>query len=88
MRGAFRTLEARIDFRFTPRGWEHWSFRGNGWRRILSGERQQYLKNAYRVARQGIVVVVPRGDDEDATRRPAFYDETFEYLARCGMSPI
>jgi hypothetical protein len=57
------------DFRFTPEGWQHWSFRGNGWQRILAHERQSYLKNAYRVlltrARQGMVVVVPRGDDED-----------------------
>ncbi len=80
------------DFRFTPRGWEPWSFRGNGWQRIRSVDRQRYLKNAYRVlltrARQGMVVVVPRGDDEDPTRHPAFYDDTFEYLARCGLSPI
>jgi hypothetical protein len=37
------------DFRFTPQGWHHWSFRGNGWQRILAHERQSYLKNAYRV---------------------------------------
>ena len=77
------------DFRFKPRGWEHWSFRRNGWQRIRSAERQRYLKNAYRVlltrARQGMVVVVPRGDDEDPTRPPTFYDDTFDYLARCGM---
>jgi DUF2075 family protein len=80
------------DFRFTHRGWEHWSFRGNGWQRILAADRQRYLKNAYRVlltrARQGMVVVVPRGDNEDPTRRPAFYDETFDYLAGSGMSQI
>lgn len=78
------------DFRFTPRGWEHWSFRGNSWQRILSPDRQRYLKNSYRVlltrARQGMVVVVPRGDDEDPTRSPVFYDGTFEYLASCGMT--
>jgi hypothetical protein len=80
------------DFRFKRHGWEHWSFRGNGWQRIRSPERQRYLKNAYRVlltrARQGMVVVVPRGDDEDPTRLPAFYDETFDYLTRCGLSLI
>lgn len=80
------------DFRFTSRGWEHWSFRGNRWERIRSPERPRYLKNAYRVlltrARQGMVVVVPRGDDEDPTRRPVFYDSTFEYLASCGLAPI
>jgi len=80
------------DFRFTRQGWEHWSFRGNGWQRILAHDRQRYLKNAYRVlltrARQGMVVVVPRGDDKDPTRDAAYYDETFDYLSRSGMSLI
>jgi hypothetical protein len=80
------------DFRFTPEGWQHWSFRGNGWQRIRAHERQRYLKNAYRVlltrARQGMVVVVPRGDDEDPTRDSAYYDQTFDYLTRSGMSLI
>jgi hypothetical protein len=80
------------DFRFAPEGWQHWSFRGTGWQRIRAHERQSYLKNAYRVlltrARQGMVVVVPRGDDDDPTRDPAYYDQTFDYLSRSGMSLI
>jgi hypothetical protein len=35
-----------------------------------------------------MVVVVPRGDDEDPTRDPAYYDETFDYLRSSGMSLI
>jgi hypothetical protein len=81
------------DFRFSPtKGWDPWSFRGKRWQRIRSGERQRYLKNAYRVlltrARQGMVVVVPRGDDEDPTRDPAYYDPTFDYLVRSGVPVI
>jgi hypothetical protein len=80
------------DFRYTAQGWQHWSFRGNGWQHILSHERQRYLKNAYRVlltrARQGMVVVVPLGDEEDPTRDPAYYDQTFDYLSSSGMSLI
>ncbi len=80
------------DFRFTPEGWDHWSFRGSRWERIHSLERRRYLKNAYRVlltrARQGMVVVVPQGDDEDPTRHPTYYDPTFDYLVRSGMSVI
>ena len=37
------------DFRHTNQGWEHWSFVGDRWNRVRKLERQQYLKNAYRV---------------------------------------
>jgi hypothetical protein len=80
------------DFRFAGDGWDHWSFRGNRWERIQSPERRRYLKNAYRVlltrARQGMVVVVPPGNDEDPTRRPTYYDPTFNYLVQTGISVI
>jgi len=80
------------DFRFTAGGWQHWSFRGNGWQHIRAAERQRYLKNAYRVlltrARQGMVLVIPRGDAEDPTRDPAYYDDTYDYLRRSGMQVI
>lgn len=80
------------DFRHSGDRWDPWSFRGNSWQRIRSSERQAYLKNAYRVlltrARQGMVVVVPEGDSEDPTRAPSYYDGTFDYLRRCGMSVL
>jgi hypothetical protein len=72
------------DFRHSAGGWVHHSFRGNRWQRVNKPDRQKYLKNAYRVlltrARQGMVIVVPRGDPDDPTRDPAFYDPTFDYL--------
>lgn len=77
------------DFRHSSSGWNHWSFRGDKWQRIRKQQRQSYLKNAYRVlltrARQGMVIVVPSGDPSDATRSPAFYDDTFEYLKELGL---
>lgn len=77
------------DFRYTKNGWEHRSFRGNKWQKILKPERQIYLKNAYRVlltrARQGMVIVVPEGDSEDLTRASAYYDPTFAYLEKIGF---
>lgn len=80
------------DFRHTELGWSHWSFHGNRWKRIKKRERQEYLKNAYRVlltrARQGMVIVVPEGEPEDPTRRAGFYDGTFEYLRGVGMAVI
>jgi hypothetical protein len=80
------------DFRHTPNGWQHWSFTGDRWNHIRKPERQTYLKNAYRVlltrARQGMVIVVPAGDSDDPTRKPQFYDPTFEYLRKIGFRAI
>jgi Schlafen group 3, DNA/RNA helicase domain len=78
------------DFRYSQEGWEHWSFKGSSWQRINKQERRIYQKNAYRVlltrARQGMVIVVPEGDSKDHTRNPDFYDGTFEYLKRVGLT--
>lgn len=80
------------DMRFTPAGWENWSFKGNKWLRILKDARKDYQKNAYRVlltrARQGMVLVVPEGDAGDHTRLPAFYNSTYEYLQSIGFPVI
>jgi len=77
------------DFRYSHMGWEHRSFVGDKWNAINKVDRQVYLKNAYRVlltrARQGMVIVVPPGDAQDPTRKPAFYDSTFNYLCRIGF---
>lgn len=77
------------DLRFHNDGWLHRSFRGNKWQRINKADRQAYLKNAYRVlltrARQGMVIVVPEGDENDPTRLPSLYDSTFEYFNRIGI---
>ena len=80
------------DFRYTKNGWQHWSFKGNKWQKINKLERQNYLKNAYRVlltrARQGMVIVVPEGDEKDHTRPSKFYDSTFNYLKEIGFIEI
>ncbi len=80
------------DFRYSLGGWEHWSFCGDRWNHIKKKERQNYLKNAYRVlltrARQGMVIVVPPGDSEDKTRNPGSYNPTFEYLKEVGFAII
>jgi hypothetical protein len=78
------------DFRYTPHGWDHKSFVGDRWNRINKPERRLYQKNAYRVlltrARQGMVIVVPPGDSHDHTRKPEFYDPTFNYLREIGFA--
>ena len=80
------------DFRYTPHGWEHKSFCGDRWNRINKPERRLYQKNAYRVlltrARQGMVIVVPPGDADDLTRKPEFYDPTYQYLQDFGFATI
>lgn len=77
------------DFRFNEKGWRHFSFSGNMWKNIKSDERKQYLKNAYRVlltrARQGMVIVVPNGDEDDHTRNSEYYDPTYNYLVKIGF---
>ena len=77
------------DFRYSKNEWEHKSFCGSRWNNIKKQERKNYLKNAYRVlltrARQGMVIVVPKGDPEDPTRNPKFYDPTYEYLREIGF---
>ena len=40
---------------------------------------------AEHAARQGMVVFVPKGDQQDYTRPPKFYDETYEFLSSCGL---
>ncbi len=77
------------DFRYSENGWEFKSFVGDRWNQIRKTERQVYLKNAYRVlltrARQGMVIVIPNGDDEDHTRDKSYYDVTYLYLSSIGL---
>lgn len=80
------------DFRFSDGAWLHHSFVGDNWQRIRKEERQSYLKNAYRVlltrARQGMIIVVPEGSEDDPTRSPAYYDGTFNYLESFGLPVV
>jgi len=80
------------DFRHTMDGWDHWSFRGSKWQRVNQSERRLYQKNAYRVlltrARQGMIIVVPKGDESDPTRNPAYYDPMYHYFKSVGLAEI
>lgn len=65
------------------------------WNNINKREIQLYQINAYRVlltrARQGMVIVVPNGDDHeppDETRKPEWYNGIFEYLKSTGLKEI
>ncbi|HEY0918047.1 DNA/RNA helicase domain-containing protein [Devosia sp.] len=80
------------DFRRGAAAWHFNEFRGTRWQSVHSEDNQLYLKNAYRVlmtrARQGMVIFVPRGNAEDPTRPPAFYDATYAYLLACGIPEL
>ena len=80
------------DFRYSPEGWQYYSFVGSKWNNIKKEERKQYLKNAYRVlltrARQGMIIVIPNGNINDVTRLPIFYEDTFKYLVKIGFEVI
>lgn len=80
------------DFRCLGSGWRYLRFQGSKWWAIHESGSRQYLKNAYRVlltrARQGMVILVPHGDPTDHTRKPDFYDSTYEYLRRVGFSEL
>jgi hypothetical protein len=80
------------DFRYANGAFSYYRFRGSCWSRVHQEQRQKYLKNAYRVlltrARQGLVIFVPEGDPDDETRRPEYYDGTYEYLKSLGLQEI
>jgi len=77
-------------------GWQARNFRGTKWQAIHGDAdtlgRADYVRNAYRVlltrARQGMVIFVPPGDAEDATRPPADYDAIDAWLAACGVPTL
>lgn len=80
------------DYRFSQNKWQYYTFKGSNWNKIHSIERQHYLKNAYRVlltrARQGLVIFIPKGNNNDATRRSEYYDGTFNYLKSLGIHEL
>ena len=81
------------DMRYENGKWTFWKFNGKTqWVPEKNTETQKYMLNAYRVlltrARQGMVICIPKGNrrttpegfPEDPTRRPSFYDSTYEYF--------
>ena len=40
------------------------------------------------LARQGMIIYVPLGDEKDVTRKPEFYQPIAEFLTAAGISTI
>ena len=80
------------DLRYEDVGWKMHAFRGSKWQNVSSPERKKYLLNAYRVlltrARQGMVIFIPEGSENDPTRPPEYYDGVFNFLTDCGLQQI
>ncbi len=72
--------------------WNYQNFSGTKWQNINNSFARKYLINTYRVlltrARQGLVIFLPFGDENDFTRQPVKYNETFEYLKSVGFECI
>lgn len=72
------------------RAWVCRRFGGNKWQTVAQPDGQRFIKNSYRVlltrSREGIIIWVPEGSDEDATRNPALYDQTADFMLACGAS--
>ena len=80
------------DFYLKNNQWMYRKFKGTRWQNIHKGIAKSYLLNAYRVlltrARQGIIIFIPYGSNDDNTRLPEFYDTTFKYLKEIGIEEI
>lgn len=94
----YATIMWDADFRYNPKtnDWDFYCFDGkHKWSKKDDPKqdiKRFYMKNAYRVlltrARLGMVIVVPEGSNEDKTRAPEFYDETYNYLKSLGLEEI
>ena len=84
------------DLRIENGKWSHYQMSNRltppNWSRIRSENNISYLTNAYRVlltrARQGFIIYIPEGVDDDVTRNHEFYDLTFNYLKSIGIPEI
>ncbi len=80
------------NLRFTANKFEYFNFNGSKWNNINKPENVIYLKNSYRVlltrARQGMVIFIPFGDDNDITRLPEYYNGIYNYLKSIGIKEL
>ncbi|GJL79176.1 MAG: hypothetical protein NPINA01_21650 [Nitrospinaceae bacterium] len=80
------------DMRMENGSWSLYAFKGTKWQNVNDNYRRVYLANAYRVlltrARQGMVIFVPKGDEQDYTRPHNFYNETYKFLISCGIKAL
>ena len=80
------------DYRYENGDFNYYTSRGSNWNKINKEVDRRYLKNAYRVlltrAREGFIIYVPIGNNDDNTRLCKHYDELWEYLSDIGIDII
>ena len=84
--------DADLRYDSSTSSWRQYSFRGSKWININDSRIRNYQINAYRViltrARRGMVIYVPKGNLDDHTRCPKFYDGTYQYFKQLGIQEI
>ena len=72
--------------------WDYFRFERSKWKTITNETKRKYLKNAFRVlltrARQGMIIFVPKGDQNDKSRLPEFYDVIYNDLKEIGIDRV
>jgi len=80
------------DFFYDNHQWNYRKFKGTKWQNIKTVEITNYLINSYRVlltrARQGMIIYIPNGNNEDNTRPSFMYDGTFNFFKLVGIEEI
>ena len=72
--------------------WDYRKFRGAQWQAVRQEAERAFTLNRYRVlltrARKGMVIWVPKGDPNDATRDPARFDRVYDVLLCAGVPEL
>jgi hypothetical protein len=80
------------DLFYNDSQWNYRKFKGTKWQNINSDDITRYLINSYRVlltrARQGMIIYIPDGNDEDITRPSFMYDGTYNFFKTLGIEEI
>lgn len=80
------------DLFYDNQQWNYRKFKGTKWQNINNSNITSYLINSYRVlltrARQGMIIYIPHGNDEDLTRPKFMYDGTFNFFINLGIQEI
>ena len=80
------------DLFYDNQQWNYRKFKGTRWQNINNSNVISYLINSYRVlltrAREGMIIYIPHGKNEDLTRPKFMYDGTFNFFINLGIQEI